>query len=221
MNNLDWKIKQSQKVIRFAHTLLGDRLGMAFTGRKDSTVMAHLILQTLGQAPPAMFIDHGLHFEETYQTLDKLSELMNIKVLRVADPEWLKKLNGEKVLKKKRIILQKLKIKTIKETVRDNHWQGLYVAIRADEQIERKNEKYFSPREDHMRIHPMLHFSEKDIWEYLTRFHLPFNPLYKEGYRSIGAKPFTKPIKEISSERTGRDQEKEAIMERLRALGYF
>jgi 3'-phosphoadenosine 5'-phosphosulfate sulfotransferase (PAPS reductase)/FAD synthetase len=67
-----------------------------------------------------------------------------------------------------------------------------------------------------------LHFRESDIWDYIKKFKVDYNPLYDKGYRSIGEKPFTKPVREAGDpERAGREKDKEKIMERLRALGYF
>lgn len=91
----------------------------------------------------------------------------------------------------------------------------------------------------HVRVHPILHWTELDVWNYVKEQKLPINPLYfaKNGYRyrSLGCKPCTQPIKsnaitidEIieelektrSGERDGRSQDKENIMRKLRALGY-
>ena len=91
----------------------------------------------------------------------------------------------------------------------------------------------------HVRIHPLLHWTELDVWRYIKKENLPVNPLYfaKNGkrYRSLGCMPCTKPvdshadtigkiIKEIEffrwGERNGREQDKENMMRKLRALGY-
>jgi len=94
----------------------------------------------------------------------------------------------------------------------------------------------------HVRVHPILHWTEIDIWKYVKDRNLPVNPLYfaKNGkrYRSLGCRTCTEPfesdadtidkiIQEISTtktpERAGRKQDKEVkhIMRRLRALGYM
>lgn len=101
----------------------------------------------------------------------------------------------------------------------------------------------------HVRVHPLLHWSEADVWRYIKTRHVPFNPLYRADYvaehypryagcrfRSIGCMPCTKPLPTTAStldeiicevereggrERAGRSVNKEAIMRRLRALGYF
>jgi len=95
----------------------------------------------------------------------------------------------------------------------------------------------------HIRIHPLLHWTELDIWEYIARENIPVIPLYfanKEGkrYRSIGCAPCTgtidsraSNIQEIvtelrglkTSERSGRAQDKESedAFEKLRRDGYM
>jgi len=141
------------------------------------------------------------------------------------------------------------------------------LAIRRDEHGIRAKERYFSPRtvdfiwnyqdqpaeiwelyksklesEQHFRIHPMLHWTEVDIWRYIQREKIPVVGLYfaKNGrrYRSIGcetcclpvasnADTVAKIIKELEttneSERSGRAQDKENIytMQKLRSLGYM
>jgi phosphoadenosine phosphosulfate reductase len=221
-NNLDWKIKESKKVISAAVKKWWPDIGIAFTGRKDSSVVMHLILTSVNKKVPAMFIDHGLHFDESYKHIKKLAKLWNLKVDYVANESLLKKLKNEENMKRKREIVRMLKIKTIEETIRKNKWKALISAIRWDEQPARAGEVYFSKRQNHFRVHPILHFTEKDIWDYIRKFKIPYNPLYDQGYRSIGEKLFTKPVGgKNASERAGREKGKEEIMGRLRSLGYF
>ncbi|MFB0504959.1 MAG: phosphoadenosine phosphosulfate reductase family protein, partial [Candidatus Bathyarchaeia archaeon] len=103
---------------------------------------------------------------------------------------------------------------------------------------------YVKPSEDfsHMRVHPILHWTELDVWEYVKQEGLPINPLYfaKDGmrYRSLGCKPCTVPTPSKAStideiveelavtevpERAGRAQDKERayMMQKLRSLGYM
>jgi len=109
---------------------------------------------------------------------------------------------------------------------------ALITGIRWDEQEARANEIYFSPRKlpKHTRIHPILHLKEKDVWEATHKYKLPYVDLYEKGYRSLGAKvttlkPSDKPAwkqdLDHTTERVGRQQDKEQIMKRLRDLGYM
>jgi len=148
---------------------------------------------------------------------------------------------------------------------------GVIVGARADEEGSRSKERYFSPRNiesqwdvgdqppefwnqfktdfapgTHLRIHPLLDWTELNIWEYIERENIPTVSLYYdrgEGtrYRSLGCYPCTSPINSTSqnvaevieelksgalknvAERSGREQDKEdgGGLETLRRGGYM
>jgi sulfate adenylyltransferase subunit 2 len=150
-------------------------------------------------------------------------------------------------------------------------YTGVIVGARADEEGSRSKERYFSPRDKnsdwnvddqppefwdqfktdfapgtHIRIHPLLDWTELNVWEYIAREGIPTVSLYyNQGdgtrYRSLGCWPCTKPIKSESrtpaeivaelrsgalagiAERSGRDQDKEdgGGLETLRRGGYM
>lgn len=110
--------------------------------------------------------------------------------------------------------------------------QAVYTGIRWDEQDARVRETYFSPRETppHTRIHPILHFTERNVWDTTLTYGLPINPLYAQGYRSLGTKDTTFKTSDLPAweqdlentpERAGRRRDKEHLMARLRDLGYM
>ena len=147
------------------------------------------------------------------------------------------------------------------------HYRGVVVGIRRDEQATRSKERIFSPRSfdgswdvrgqpaefwghyatdvpagTHVRIHPLLHWTEVDVWRYHRRENIPYVSLYlaRDGkrYRSLGEKNITVPIESTAAtlddiirelettrepERAGRlmDHEREDAFERLRATGYM
>lgn len=150
-------------------------------------------------------------------------------------------------------------------------YTGVIVGARADEEGSRSKERYFSPRDiesqwdvgdqppefwnqfktdfapgTHLRIHPLLDWTELNIWEYIERENIPTVSLYYDQgdgkrYRSLGCYPCTSPIfsksknvKEIINElksgalknvaeRSGREQDKEdgGGLETLRRDGYM
>jgi len=221
-DSLNWKIKESEKVIRKALDKWWPNVGVAFTGGKDSMVLVHLMKQITKDIPKLMFIDHSLHFPETIEFTEKLTKDWELNLITVKPKKALAKLTKEKDPEKRGEISRMGKVEAINEAIEKYSWKALMVGIRWDEHPTRANEKYFSKRESHWRVHPILHFTEKEIWDYIKKFGVPYNPLYDQGYRSLGEKEFTKPVKsKDSSERGGREVDKEKIMQRLRALGYF
>jgi len=148
---------------------------------------------------------------------------------------------------------------------------GVIVGARADEEGSRSKERYFSARDHesewdiadqppelwnqfktdfapgtHVRIHPLLDWTELNVWEYIGREQIPvvslyFDPGTGRRYRSLGCGPCTKPVESTAkgvpeiieelrsgkfsniAERSGRDQDKEdgGGLETLRRDGYM
>lgn len=118
-----------------------------------------------------------------------------------------------------------------------NNIKAMFMALRWDEQPARKKDEYFTKRgsgylmPEHTRISPILHFTERDIWDTIKLYNIPYCPLYKIGYRSLGARTTSNPGEvgvpaweqdiENTPERGGRRQDKEKAMDRMRQLGYM
>ena len=62
--------------------------------------------------------------------------------------------------------------------------------VRIDDTNQRRGTKFFEYR-DVDNINPIAHWTEKDVWKYIKEHNLPYNPLYKKGYRSLGCRPCT------------------------------
>ena len=115
--------------------------------------------------------------------------------------------------------------------------KGIFQGLRRDEQAARVKDEYFEEKEaahlipGHIRIKPILHFTERALWNTYQVYKLPYCILYEQGYRSLGAKttsaiaepgvPAWEQDLEHTTERAGRRQDKEQMMARLRKLGYM
>ena len=165
----------------------------------------------------------------------------------------------------------RLNLETGKYETDDDHqpYTGVIVGARADEEGSRSKERYFSPRGKHsdwdvgdqppefwnqfktdfapgthVRIHPLLDWTELNIWEYIKRESIPTVSLYYDQgtgtrYRSLGCGPCQSPIKSTSknvddiivelksgalkniAERSGRLQDGKHGLEELRRKGYM
>ena len=129
-----------------------------------------------------------------------------------------------------------MKTVVFNDFLKRNKIKGMFMGIRWDEQPARKKDPYFIKKEadeytsEHTRIQPILHFTERDIWDTTLSYSIPHCPLYEQGYRSLGAASTSQKMSDIPAweqdlentvERAGRRQDKEEAMERLRKLGYM
>ncbi|MGM0591326.1 MAG: phosphoadenosine phosphosulfate reductase family protein [Halobacteriota archaeon] len=113
-----------------------------------------------------------------------------------------------------------LKTVALNDVLREHGFDGVFSGVRWDEQVARADETFFSPRHDstkyppHDRIHPILQFTERDVWDAHWRVvvpetvdgypvghvpettddlpdgivadDIPVSPKYFEGFRSLG-----------------------------------
>jgi phosphoadenosine phosphosulfate reductase len=226
VQSLEWKLKKSKEILSdvFRQWNIED-IAVSWTGGKDSTVVLHLIRQILPSfsSLPVMFNDSTIEFTEIYEFVRKIKKTWNLNLhwVKHSDDDLLR-YKKSKIREEKMEVMRIAKIHAINAFVKKNHVHALISGIRWDEHPARSNETYFSTRKDHVRIHPILHFTLDDIWSYIRLHDVPYVDLYDKGYKSLGEKPFTKPVHDADApERAGRESTKEKVMTRLRKLGYW
>jgi phosphoadenosine phosphosulfate reductase len=55
-----------------------------------------------------------------------------------------------------------------------------------------------------VKVNPLLSWTRKDVWSFVLKNDVPYNPLHDRGYPSIGCWPCTRPVGEGEDERAGR-----------------
>ena len=264
MDQLDRLESQSIYILREAFSQI-DRLAMLWSLGKDSNVMVWLAKKAFfGHVPfPVMHIDTGKKFPEMYAFRDRYTDDWNLSLIADSCPPV------EEVDPSLPPAARSAARKTLglKNAIAKYGFNGIIAGIRRDEESVRAKERVFSPRGSegswdfrdqppefwdyfntnlpagsHLRVHPLLQWTELDIWRYIQREQIPVVELYfaRDGkrYRSLGDQDITSPIisnattiDEIiveleatrTPERAGRamDRETEDAFERLRATGYM
>jgi len=54
------------------------------------------------------------------------------------------------------------------------------------------------------KFNPLAQWTERDVWEYIRAYDVPYNALHAQGYRSIGCAPCTRPTAAGEDVRAGR-----------------
>ncbi|WP_191060680.1 sulfate adenylyltransferase subunit CysD [Geminicoccus harenae] len=264
MSHLDELEAESVYVLREAFAKL-ERPAILWSLGKDSNVVLWLTRKAFfGHVPfPVMHVDTGKKFKEMYAFRDRYAKEWNLNFIREECPPV--EMTDPTLPPAARSAARKTL--GLKAALAKHQFTGLVAGIRRDEEAIRAKERYFSPRSEdgswnlkdqppevfeqymtsfppgvHVRIHPLLHWTELDIWRYTKRENIPAIDLYfaKNGmrYRSLGDEDITKPVPSTAStideiiaelettkvaERSGRamDHEAEDSFERLRATGYL
>jgi sulfate adenylyltransferase subunit 2 len=247
-----------------------ENLAMLWSIGKDSTVLLWLARKAFfGHVPfPLVHVDTTYKIQSMIEYRDKLVKDWKLELVVGKNEEVLK--SGVTYPNGKATRVEccgTLKKDGLKQVLEKHHFTGVIVGVRRDEEPTRAKERYFSPRDKnmewnvedqppelwdqfktdfdpgtHIRIHPLLHWTEVNVWEYIHREGIPVVGLYfsRDGmrYRRLGCAPCTKPIQSDArdvpeiieelrntrvSERSTRaqDQESEDAFERLRSSGYM
>ncbi len=266
MDHLSCLENQSIYIIREGYNRFRD-VAMLWSIGKDSTTLLWLIRKAFfGNIPfPCLHLDTGYKFREIYEFRDRIAKEWNLN-LKVHKNETAIA-RGVSPHTGKLECCTELKTNALKDAINALRFKALFLGIRRDEHGIRAKERVFSPRDkqfewnyksqpaelwdqyktetlddEHIRIHPLLGWTELDIWEYIRREGIPIVLLYfaKNGkrYRSIGCETCCNPvdsdadtvdavIEELKTttltERSGRAQDKESayMMQKLRSLGYM
>ena len=244
------------------------RIAVLWSIGKDSTSLLWMCRKAFfGTIPfPVIHIDTSYKFPEIYHYRDQMAKEWGLKLIVAQNETALK--NGVGPHSGSKLdCCNMLKTDALKQVMEQYGFKAILLGIRRDEHGIRAKERYMSPRDElfkwqyqdqppelwdqyqnkiheksHLRIHPLLHMSELDIWQYIEREKIPVIDLYyaRNGkrYRSIGCEPCCKPVESTAdsvrtiveelkvtktSERSGRAQDKEDLytMQKLRSLGYM
>jgi sulfate adenylyltransferase subunit 2 len=264
VDDLDELEAQSIFILREAYRRIRP-LGMLWSIGKDSTALLWLARKAfVGHIPfPVSLLDTGMEFPEVYAFRDALISDWKLDYHNALCPP---EASVDQTLPPAGRAAAR-KTEGLKALIARERWRGVILGIRRDEQATRAKDRIFSPRAAdgtwnfadqppefwnyyqtgvpdgaHLRIHPLLHWTEIDIWRYTQRENIPYCSLYlaRDGkrYRSLGEKNITAPIASNAAtldaiiaelaatdapERAGRamDHESEDAFERLRAGGYM
>ncbi len=267
MNHLDKLENDSIFMIREAYAKFPHMCLLWSIGKDSSTLLWLCRKAFFGKVPfPVMHIDTTFKFPEMYKFRDHYAKEWNLDLIVETNEEAIAKgINYDNA--DAFTCCHELKTVALQKAIIKHQFKAIVVGIRRDEHGIRSKERFFSPRSSdfkwdykdqpvemwdlykaqvsentHVRVHPLLQWTEVDIWEYIQREKMPINELYfakdNKRYRSLGCMPITTPIESNATtvediiselkatkedERAGRAQDKESVyvMQKLRALGYM
>jgi len=55
-----------------------------------------------------------------------------------------------------------------------------------------------------VKVNPLLNWTKKDVWAFVVKHDVPYNPLHDQNYPSIGCWPCTRAVKAGEDDRAGR-----------------
>jgi len=171
----------------------------------ESAVMLHLVLNAAPDID-VVFLDTKKHFEHTYRYVETLRHELDIRNLIMLEPSgrlisehdpkgtlWSTSPDTCCTLRKTFPLQDRLVEYDSWLTGRKRSHGGSRAAL-----------PYIERDGKHVKINPLILWTEDDIAAYMSEHRLPHHPLRNKGYRSIGCHPCTQPVTGESNARAGR-----------------
>ncbi|MEK5070392.1 phosphoadenylyl-sulfate reductase [Sporosarcina sp. FSL K6-1508] len=205
---LDDEAKGALNVLRWAYKEYDDELVYACSFGVEGIVMIDLISQIKSTAK-VVFLDTGLHFKETYALIDKVKQLYPQLKIELKKPiltveEQADEYGAELWARQPDQCCHMRKVIPLRETLSNaTAWLS---GLRREQSPSRSLTNFVNKDEtfQSVKICPLIHWSWTDIWDYVDKHELPYNPLHDQGYPSIGCAPCTIQGDTTTGSRSGR-----------------
>lgn len=181
----------AEERVRWAAEYFGESLVLSSSFGVQSAVMLHLVNMVV-PGIPVVFIDTGYLFPETYRFAEELRQRLNLNVkkysaaMTAAEQEALYGKLWEQGLKglEKYNLLNK--VEPMNRAIEETGARGWLAGLRRHQASTRQNLPVVQRQNRICKIHPIIDWSDRDIYLYLKKNDLPYHPLWEEGYVSVG-----------------------------------
>ena len=200
----------ADEALRWVRDTCGDDVILSSSFGAESALMLHLVKAWIPNVK-VVFVDTGYLFPETYRFADELAKRFDLDVrvyspaITAARQEALfgKRWEGDKAAMEEYQLVNK--VEPMNRAVRELKPKAWVAGLRRHQTEFRKNLSPVELTEGVYKVHPILNWHEEDVVHYMRSNDLPYHPLYKRGYRSIGDEHSTFPTLEGEDPRAGRN----------------
>jgi len=141
---------------------------------------------------PVILVDTGYLFPETYRFVDDLAGRLglNLKVYQPStSPAWLEARHGrlwEQGLEGIERYNELRKAEPMQRALAELGVGTWFAGLRRDQARSRRAIRPLEFRQGRWKVHPIFDWTDRQVFDYLRRYDLPYHPLWHEGFVSIG-----------------------------------
>lgn len=181
----------AEERVAWAVERFDERLVLSSSFGAQAAVCLHLVTR---QRPdiPVILIDTGYLFPETYRFIDALTERLdlNLHVYRSAQsPAWQEARYGrlwEQGLEGIERYNQINKVEPMQRALKELGAEAWIAGLRRQQARSRAHLDVVAQRNGRYKVHPIIDWTDRDVYRYLSAHDLPYHPLWEQGYVSIG-----------------------------------
>lgn len=196
-----------QAVLRWALREFGPHVALATGFGAEGCVLIQMI-SAISQNARIFYLDTDLLFPETYSLCEQLEARYGVRFERRATRLSLSAQAaeyGERLWERQPDVCCHLrKVEPLRDVL--SGLRAWITAIRRDQTPARAGAGVVEHdvKFGLVKINPLATWSARDVWNYIRKYDVPYNPLYDHGYASIGCAPCTTMVQVGEHPRAGR-----------------
>ncbi|MEM8868567.1 MAG: phosphoadenylyl-sulfate reductase [Verrucomicrobiota bacterium] len=188
---LDLEAASAMDRVRWAKKGYGDGLVLSTSFGVQSAVMLHLVTQIVPDIP-VVFVDTGYLFPETYRFAEELTERLKLNLktyqapLSPARQEALYGKLWEQGVEGLDRYNKMNKVEPMNRAMLELGATAWLSGLRRDQSSTRVERPVAQKQNKVWKVYPIIDWTDRDIYTYLTENALPYHPLWEQGYVSVG-----------------------------------
>lgn len=198
--NQQFTHSDANQIVQWAVETFGEGLAMSTSFGIQSAVMLHMVTRIVPDIP-IIWIDTGYLPTKTYLFAEQLSERLNLN-LKIyqspISPARMEALYGRLWAQQDVESLNRYdqirKVEPMQRALRELKVTAWLAGLRSHQTDHRKTLGFVSLQGEIYKILPILDWSSKRVYEYLTTYDLPYHPLFDEGYVTVGDWHSSRPL---------------------------
>ncbi|NEP17853.1 MAG: phosphoadenylyl-sulfate reductase [Leptolyngbya sp. SIO4C1] len=198
--NQTFETADANRLVQWGAQTFGNGLVMSTSFGIQSAVMLHLVTQQIPDIP-VIWVDTGYLPAETYRFAEQLTQRLqlNLKVYQSSiSPARMEALYGrlwdQQDVEALNRYDQIRKVEPMQRALRELGAIAWLAGLRAGQTDHRKTLERITFQTGIYKLLPILRWTSKDVYQYLTRHDLPYHPLFDEGYVSVGDWHSSRPL---------------------------
>jgi phosphoadenosine phosphosulfate reductase len=199
-----------QDVLRWAVREFHPHLLMATAFGAEGCCILHM-LADIEPTVSVINLDTGYQFAETLELRDRILRTYGIAVEmvrpEVSVAEYEAEHGGPLHGLRPDQCCHDRKITPLKNALARHRPRAWVSAIRKDQTDTRATTAgvvQWDPKFQLVKVNPLLNWTKKDVWAFVMKHGVPYNPLHDQGYPSIGCWPCTRAVRPGEDDRAGR-----------------
>lgn len=199
-----------QEVLRWAVREFHPRLLMATAFGAEGCCILHMLAE-IEPAVTVINLDTGYQFPETLELRERIKSRYGIEVIYIRPelsvPEYEAEHGGPLYAHRPDQCCHDRKVLPLQNAMRHYDPRAWISAIRKDQTVNRATNAdviQWDAKFNVVKVNPLLNWTKKDVWGFIVKHDVPYNPLHDQNYPSIGCWPCTRAVQPGEDDRAGR-----------------